>query len=246
MYLSHMQIIKIDSKHGSFDCLVDDADFEWLSQYTWGLSICRNHRYASVGIHIPLRRMHRMIASTMWDIRGKQIDHIDSNGLNNQRSNLRLCSASQNGMNQRVQRRSKQSQYKGVTRHLSARWYARVKKDGAYHCVGVLDTEREAAIAYDIRARELFGEFAKPNIPDASPEEIASVLANISNPKRRKNASSQYLGVFREKRYSSWGWNAYQRHVNKMGHGYATEIEAARARDEYIKANNLPIQLSIP
>jgi hypothetical protein len=98
-------------------------------------------------------------------------DHIDHDRCNNQKSNLRLATQQQNRFNQK-QRQGALSQYKGVTRTPSSRikpWKAQIAKtiDGKltrFH-IGCFATEEQAAIAYDRKARELFGDFAYINLP---------------------------------------------------------------------------------
>jgi hypothetical protein len=109
------------------------------------------------------------------------IDHIDCNGLNNCRSNLRICDRSQNACNKKLLSNSKTG-YKGVT-YVYVRKYK--KKDGTVSTwnakkpwrayitprgqkrinIGHYETAEEAAKAYDQKAKELFGEYAKVNFP---------------------------------------------------------------------------------
>ena len=87
------------------------------------------------------------------------IDHIDGNKANNRLSNLRLATCSQNTCNQKKSKRKTTSQYKGV--------YRRGNRWGAY-CnnkrIGSFSTEAEAAIAYNTKAVELYGEYACLNV----------------------------------------------------------------------------------
>jgi hypothetical protein len=93
------------------------------------------------------------------------VDHINGNGLDNRRANLRLCTLVENNRNTQ-KRRGCVSEFKGVTYRPSRNkpWLAKV-------CVGKtsysrsLATELEAALAYDEMAKKHFGEFAKLNFP---------------------------------------------------------------------------------
>ena len=94
------------------------------------------------------------------------IDHIDWNGLNNQSSNLRLCSTSQNGANKRKNEGKYSSQFKGVTWFkLANKWKADIQCNKKVFTLVLFISEEEAARAYDKRAQELFGEFAHLNFP---------------------------------------------------------------------------------
>lgn len=102
--------------------------------------------------------MHRVIACAPL---GLEVDHINRNRLDNRRSNLRLTDRAGNTRNCSRNRRSTQP-YKGV-RRIGNRWGARLKFEGEWCCLGWFDTPHEAAVAYDLMAMALFGEFAATN-----------------------------------------------------------------------------------
>lgn len=145
--------------------LVDDEDFELVSRYRWNLWEARansNGPYATSWTRLDGKRaavwMHRVL--TNWP----GTDHIDGNGLNNQRSNLREATYLQNARNRRP-RLGCRSAYKGVTWN-SGKWTASIYLDG--HCLkplGRFSCEEDAARAYDAAALEHFGEFAWLNFP---------------------------------------------------------------------------------
>lgn len=91
-----------------------------------------------------------------------ETDHIDGNGLNNQRYNLRDCTHSQNSMNQRI-RIKKSSKFKGVSVK-GKRWRAYITVKCIRYHIGIYDSEKIAALRYNQKAKELFGEFAKLNV----------------------------------------------------------------------------------
>ena len=100
-----------------------------------------------------------------------QVDHIDGNGLNNQRNNLRIVTNQQNGMNQKKQRRSTTSRYKGVCWHNKNKgWMAGIKHNRKTIYLGCYETEEEAALAYNTEATRIFGEYAKLNVTDNPPD----------------------------------------------------------------------------
>jgi len=145
--------------------LVDDEDYNWLSQWKWTASF-NGCSWRAVRTECSAGRckqilMHRQILNMP---EGAITDHRDHNELNNQRSNLRYCTKSQNGQNQRKQKRPTSSRFKGVSLHRTAKkWRAYITKQGITHNLGFFQNEKDAACAYDSKAKELFGEFALTN-----------------------------------------------------------------------------------
>lgn len=144
--------------------LVDDEDFYHLSQFDWwsvedGLTTYAVTEINGVGI-----RMHQLLMQS----RGTNLtpDHIDGNGLNNKRFNLRLANAQQQGRNKQKTLSNTSSQYKGVTYRKKGRkhWEASIQlkpKETTY--LGTYFTEIGAAKAYNEAALKHFGEFACVN-----------------------------------------------------------------------------------
>lgn len=144
--------------------LVDSADYNQLVQWKWHATKGGNTYYAKRNIgkwpnQITIL-MHQAIVNTPKD---KEIDHANHNGLDNRRSNLRICSHSQNLCNQ-MPTTGCTSHYKGVYWHKNENnWMARIAFRGQRLYLGSFDIEIEAAKAYDKKAKELFGEFALTN-----------------------------------------------------------------------------------
>lgn len=91
------------------------------------------------------------------------VDHINGNGLDNRRANLRLASHAQNHANSQ-KRKGKSSPYKGVSWSRSgAKWMATIRSAGKTTYLGVFTNPIEAAKAYDRAASEIYGEFARVN-----------------------------------------------------------------------------------
>lgn len=198
--------------------LVDDCDFDELSQYTW---YYRADGYAfrhAVG-RPSMVRMHRQIVAAQP---GVEIDHRDGNGLNNTRANLRLATATQNRQNMRGHKNSA-SQYKGVNWHDKG-WRARIKVFGKEIFLGLFVTQREAVLAYNEAAQKYFGEFARLNDVPSQPHPNDNIPIHQSKP-------SQYRGVSWNSRRERW----YAQIMTKQGRLYlgrfADEIEAAHAYD---------------
>lgn len=96
------------------------------------------------------------------------VDHINGDGLDNRRGNLRPATDAGNRRNARL-RTDNTSGFKGVYWYKSReKWRAKIYVDGQGKCLGYHATPEEAARAYDAAARELHGEFARLNFPDAS------------------------------------------------------------------------------
>lgn len=104
--------------------------------------------------------MHREILGLK---KGEIGDHKDGDGLNNQRSNLRKCTHSENLRNAKKRRGSHSSHYKGVTRCRN-KWRAVIKVDQKKYSLGNFTTEKEAALAYNVAATKYFGCFAYLNL----------------------------------------------------------------------------------
>ncbi len=141
--------------------IVDAGDYEWLSGRRWHI-VASGNTYAGRKEHGKTIYMHREI---MKPPKGMLVDHIDGNGLNNRRANLRVCTNQQNMRNIR-KKPGASSIYKGVY-HDKRRdtWSAKICCGRKSTHIAVFATEIEAARAYDRKARELFGEFARLNFP---------------------------------------------------------------------------------
>lgn len=158
-----MKQIFLTGKNGSIIgnyALVDDSDFEWLNQWKWYADAIGNVVYASRCIRNGgkrIIRMHRLILGLSEP--SILCDHVDHNGLNNQRENLRKCTKSQNAMNG-SKRTGTTSKYMGVHWFTSGnKWRVCV---GLKH-IGYFNSEIDAARAYNHYAIIYFGQFARLN-----------------------------------------------------------------------------------
>lgn len=150
--------------------VVDDADGD-LAQYRWGVET-KKRKDGSLLQHAQRHEngktvcLHRVIVERMGLQLGPglEVDHIDGDGLNNQRENLRVADYQMNGMNRRKQLGS--SKFKGVYwDKQSQKWRALIAINRKRIHLGYYDDELEAARAYDRKAIELFGPYAKLNFP---------------------------------------------------------------------------------
>lgn len=156
--------------------LVGDADYNWLNQWNW--SAHKDHKtfYAMRNIIMSSRSesrrtgQRRMISVLMHRVilglqpgDEMQCDHRDGNGLNNRRSNLRFCTAMQNGQSRRNQKMGT-SRYKGVCWHRGeGKWYSQIGVNKKRIYVGSFDSEVAAAQAYDAAALKYHRNFALTN-----------------------------------------------------------------------------------
>lgn len=144
--------------------LVDDADFDALAQFNWQAMRNGATFYASRGDYRDGKThrvsMHRTI---MGEPKGMVIDHINHNGLDNRRSNLRVCLHKENLRNH--------TPHAGVTSPFLGvnweprynKWRAQIRVNGKKTHIGHFDNEDDAARAYDAAARIHHSEFANLN-----------------------------------------------------------------------------------
>lgn len=143
--------------------IVDDQDYQMLLDMgNWRLS---NAGYAEIVVNRKDKNcsilMHRVLMEAK---KGHNIDHIDGNPLNNQKSNLRYATTAQNSWNRKGVQNST-SKYKGVSwAKQFNKWYACIKKNGKSKNLGYYASEIEAAKVYDKEAKSLFGDYARLNI----------------------------------------------------------------------------------
>lgn len=153
-----MKMIPLSGEKGAGKfVLVDDEDFERLNKWSWYYHAGYAARRKSPENKIMM--MHREIMMTP---KGMDTDHKNNNRLDNRKDNLRICNRSQNNLNI-GKRPNNTSGYKGVFwRSDKKLWLARVGKIYA----GKFKDKEAAAKAYDKKAKELFGRFAKLNFPE--------------------------------------------------------------------------------
>jgi hypothetical protein len=148
--------------------VVDEADYEWLSQWKWlaqvassGIVYASRRRLASDGKGPGAIYMHREIFGGGVPL----VDHADGDGLNNRRSNLRAATKSQNRANGRLMS-TNSTGFRGVSlARRQGMYLAQIESGGKSKHLGYFSCPLDAALAYDEAARRIFGEFARPNFP---------------------------------------------------------------------------------
>lgn len=139
-----------------YEAVVDDGDYEWLSQWKWSMSGrygIRKENKTTIFMHVLIHGVKQ----------GHVVDHINGNQLDNRRVNLRFATRSQNTQNMR-KRKPHSSIYKGVSFYTATgKWESYLETRGRKIRIGYFDTERTAALAYDLWAKDMFGDFACTN-----------------------------------------------------------------------------------
>jgi hypothetical protein len=149
--------------------LVDDADYERVMAFKWHAKVDDNTVYAAHTVHYRKVMLHNFILNPAPGFRA---DHKDGNGLNCQRTNLRICTIQQNGCNCRPKANGN-SGYKGVSynRSTNGKYMARIHVGRKFVTLGLFSDPVEAARVYDQAALQHFGEFAWLNFPGRAPTE---------------------------------------------------------------------------
>lgn len=145
--------------------IVSDEDYPHLSKFSWalnpqgvGYAVRKGRKYLCEPRTV---QMHREI---MRACKGQQVDHINGNGLDNRRENLRFADTQKNAFNRDKPKVLATSQYKGVLRRKGKiTWEARIKYNNKAIHLGTFRTEEEGAAAYNFAAQLMFGDFARLN-----------------------------------------------------------------------------------
>ena len=146
-----------------YTAVIDATDVAMVAGRHWTAKESRDPRsgiinsvYAATGV--ATLRLHRLL---MCAPDGYEVDHIDGDGLNNRRINLRVVTKSQNLQNRRPNRKSA-SGVKGVTWHKRlGKWQASIMANKTAHYLGYFENLEDAAAAYAKASAELHGEFGR-------------------------------------------------------------------------------------
>lgn len=220
--------VMIALTHGKF-AIVDEADAEWIASFgRWRTEKGRRSRTCYAVRKQGSRRllMHALIAGR------KMADHVNRNGLDNRRVNLRAATGTQNQANQGL-KSNNTSGYKGVTSKGDGRWRAGIRAHGRTFNLGTFRDPVDAARAYNVAAVELFGEYAWLNPVPASGPGVPrpNWRERPGQPGRslRGSNTSGYSGVHWHRRDRKW--IARIRIDGRRVHlgGFDDPVKAARA-----------------
>lgn len=154
--------------------IVDEEDFEWPSERGWFATNCGYAASAGErikGWRAPRKLMHREILKRHkgWTyLDGYYVDHINGDRLDNRKENLRRCTNQQNQWNTKNHKRNT-SGFKGVSwNRVDKKWQVYLRTKEKVHFCGQFTDKIEAAKAYDKKAKEIHGEFARVNFEGAA------------------------------------------------------------------------------
>lgn len=146
------------------EVFVSDEDFSVVSGSKWFFRKIGRCEYAARWVRNGATgTRHRQYLHRFLVPGHEQVDHIDGNGLNNVRENLRGVTQHENPMAFKRKRNGASSSFRGVHRLPSGKWSSAIRFCGKTYRLGTFEQEGAAARAYDSAARRYFGEFASPN-----------------------------------------------------------------------------------
>ena len=218
-------ISKKGTKNKGKFTLVDNDVFPAVDQYNWSYVFSHNNEYAMRVDTTNDEREPIKMHNYIWNLKigeipeGKMVDHIDNNGLNNCIENLRLVTSQENAFNQ-TKRKTNNSGFKGVShyRQVDNRYEKPVTHEQWLASISITidgkmieekkyfpfseEGKIQAALWYDDKAIELFGEYAWLNFPDEETRPKKKTVAEINNLKPR--SKSGFWGVRKDSQNEKW------------------------------------------
>lgn len=142
--------------------VIDAVDLPIIREYHWRVDYHKGRRYSEYAVSTTHRiciYMHRLLLGVVAS--GVRVAHLNGDGLDNRRRNLRVCNAAECEYKQQPQRKGT-SRYKGVYFD-GMKYQAYCHPPGCKQHLGSFADERDAAMAYDVAVREMYGELARTN-----------------------------------------------------------------------------------
>ena len=216
--------------------LVDDDDYEIINGYNWFSSPGKYTDYAYSNIGGKKASLHRTILNAQKKM---VVDHIDGDGLNNQKINLRISTVQENNRN-KLRNKNMKGNLKGVFYvDRLGKYKALITENKKSKHLGCFKTEEEAGKAYDNAARKNFGEYARLNFPrkgeqSALHSEVKERQIRTPKEKRerrvKRTSSSRYKCVGFHKLTGKWTSYIGSKEKRRYLGLFATEEEANTAR----------------
>lgn len=165
-------MIEIELTQGKV-ALIDECDQEIVGGHSWhAAEVSTGKWYAGAWGDGKTAYMHRLITSAP---KGMVVDHINGDGLDNRRANLRVCLHRENISNRKGLQSNNTTGYVGVVQRRYGKYEARIKVDGETIYLGRFETAIEAAKARDKAAVEMHGDFAFLNLPNEKDTEEETI-----------------------------------------------------------------------
>lgn len=230
-----------------YTTIIDRVDAD-LADFDWRVQVIRTNTYTSrrimgddgkqITIHLHRVILERMISRNL--LANEVVDHINHDGLDNRRQNLRVATFSQNSANSRKIAKRGTSIYKGVMKLKDGRFSAEVVCKHKRHRLGIFKTEVEAAIAYNLGATQMHGEFACVNdIEGWQNAEISQYLLTTSDTKAEffsgAGESRGGKGVHWRKSKKVWRVRLTRHRKDYYGGEFADYESALKASEELRK-----------
>ncbi len=223
-----MEVEIISPKYGKHIMFISEIDYEVIKCHVLGIRKGKRTFYATAYVKEAKRsiKIHKLI---MKEWSGKIIDHIDHNGLNNMRDNLRVATSKQNSRNA-VMPKNNTTGFKGVRRRSQREglYVVMIEVDGKAVYGGCFKNIYKAANKYNELAIKHFGDFASLNILTEEQEKLSHII-----PERKKfrNNNTGFIGVSisknaKNKKYVATIYNGTK---NEYLGSFKTSQEAALA-----------------
>lgn len=142
---------------------IDTSDLVIIERFTWRIYTSKNgYSRVESGIFRQGKKVSIILSRLLLSSpKGKKVDHVNCDPMNNKRYNLRVASDAQNAQNAPKHKSITTSKYKGVCFHRKKKlWFTYINADKKRYNIGYFRNETDAAIAYNNKAKELFSDFA--------------------------------------------------------------------------------------
>ena len=159
------KLLPLYGKYSHTNVIIDEENFNFLSQFKWTKH--KKNDYVWRWNYETKKRIYiHQVIMNFKSGKTQVIDHLNRNPLDNRKSNLRICTQSRNVQNTLRTGKNLIRKYRGVTHKKSGKYSAGIFCNGRHHHLGTYPNEKDAAMAYDNAAINLFGTFACTNFSE--------------------------------------------------------------------------------